>query len=80
MQLTLDTSWWTRYRSRANNPDLDPGFPFPQAVPGLSKGQFKAIPKTDADLTPDDHIQAIANTAAFHFPTIEQVATACTHR
>lgn len=72
MQLTLDTSWWTRYRSPANNPDLDPGFVFPQAVPGLSKGQFTAIPRTDADLMPDAHIQAIANTAAFHFPTIEQ--------
>ena len=72
MQLTLDTSWWTRYRSRANNPDLDPGFVFPQAIPGLSKGQFPAIPRTNADLTPNDHIQAIANTAGFHMPTIEQ--------
>ncbi len=72
MQLTLDTSWWTRYRSRANNPDLDPGFVFPQAVPGLSTGQFTAIPRTDADLAPADHLQAIANTAGFHFPTIEQ--------
>ncbi len=72
MQLTLDTSWWTRYRSRANNPDLDPGFVFPQAVPGLNSGQFTAIPRTDADLSPGDHIQAIANTAGFHMPTIEQ--------
>jgi Ferritin-like domain len=72
MQLTLDTSWWTRYRSRANNPDLDPTFVFPQAIPGLSTGQFPAIPRSDADLTPDAHIQAIANTAGFHFPTIEQ--------
>jgi hypothetical protein len=72
MQLTLDTSWWTRYRSSANNPDLDPNFVFPQAVPGLAKGQFPAIPRTDADLTPDTHIQAIANTAGFHMPTIEQ--------
>src|SRR5207237_8752485 len=24
MQLTVDTRWWTRYRSRANNPDHDP--------------------------------------------------------
>jgi len=72
MQLTLDTSWWTRYRSRTNNPDLDPTFTFPQAVPGLSVGQFPAIPRTDADLSPPDHIQAIANTAAFHMPTIEQ--------
>jgi hypothetical protein len=72
MQLTLDTSWWTRYRSRANNPDLDPGFVFPQAVPGLASGQFTAIPRTNADLSPDAHIQAIANTAGFHMPTIEQ--------
>ena len=72
MQLTLDTSWWTRYRSSANNPDLDPNFVFPQAVPGLASGQFTAIPRTDADLSPDAHIQAIANTAAFHMPTIEQ--------
>src|SRR6202166_427301 len=72
MQLTLDTRWWTRYRSGANNPDLDPSFKFPQAVPGLAAGQFTAIPRTDADLSPDDHIQAIANTAGFHMPTIEQ--------
>src|ERR1700693_5193186 len=72
MQLTLDTSWWTRYRSSANNPDLDPNFVFPQAVAGLASGQFTAIPRTDADLTPDAHIQAIANTAGFHMPTIEQ--------
>jgi Ferritin-like domain len=72
MQLTLDTSWYTRYRSDSHNPDLDPNFQFPQAVPGLHNGQFTAIPRTDADLTPDAHIQAIANTAAFHMPTIEQ--------
>ena len=72
MQLTLDTSWYTRYRSRNNNPDLDPNFVFPQAVPDLHKGQFTAIPRTDADLHPQKHLQAIANTAAFHFPTIEQ--------
>jgi hypothetical protein len=71
-QLTLDTSWWTRYRDDSHNPDLDPNFAFPQAVPDLNKGQFTAIPRTDDDLIPDDHIQAIANTAAFHMPTIEQ--------
>src|SRR3989441_6027441 len=75
MQLTVDTSWWTRYRSRDNNPDLDPTFTFPQAVPGLFAGQFPAIPRTDGDLAPPDHLQAIANTAAFHFPTIEQGGT-----
>jgi hypothetical protein len=72
MQFTVDTSWWTRYRSRANNSDLDPGIKFPQAVPSLSNGRFPAIPRSDADLAPADHIRAIANTAAFHFGFIEQ--------
>ena len=72
MQLTVDTSWWTRYRSRANNPDLDPGFAFPQAVPSLSVGQHPAIPRSDGDLNPTPHLQAIANTAGFHFASIEQ--------
>src|SRR5947209_12568596 len=49
-ELTLDTSWWTRYRSDSRNPDLDPTFVFPQAVPDLNKGAFTAIPRTDADL------------------------------
>ncbi len=71
MQLTLDTSWWTRYRS-ADNPDLDPTFNFPQAVPALAVGQHTAIPRTDDDTTDPNFLQAIANTAGFHFPTIEQ--------
>src|SRR2546421_7218498 len=70
MQLTVDTSWWTRYRSRTQNPDV--GGAFPQAIPGLSKGQFPAIPRHDGDLSPANHIQAIANTAGFHFGYIEQ--------
>jgi|SRR5579875_169234 len=75
MQLTVDTSWYTRYRSRTQNPDLNPGFKFPQAVPSLSAGQFPAIPRSDADLNPPDHLQAIANTAGFHFAFIEQGGT-----
>jgi hypothetical protein len=71
MQLTLDTSWWTRYRS-ADNPDLDPKFVFPQAVPTLAVGQHTAIPRTDDDIKDPNFLQAIANTAGFHFPTIEQ--------
>src|SRR5437868_5704965 len=70
MQLTVDTTWWTRYRSRTKNPDF--GDTFPPAVPGLLQGQFPAIPRPDDDLTPPDHLQAIANTAGFHFATIEQ--------
>ena len=71
-QLTLDTSWWTRYRDSAHNPDLDPNFKFPQAVPTLAVGQHAAIPRTDDDTQDPKFLQAIANTAAFHFPTIEQ--------
>ena len=71
-RLTLDTSWWTRYRDDSHNPDLDPNFTFPQAVPTLFSGEHTAIPRTDADTTDPDFLQAIANTAGFHFPTIEQ--------
>jgi Ferritin-like domain len=74
MQLTVDTSYWTRYRSRTQNPDIDHPT-FAQAVPGLFAGKFPAIPKSDDDLTPADHIQAIANTAGFHFGFIEQGGT-----
>jgi hypothetical protein len=78
MQLTVDTSWWTRYRSRTGNPDPPFNSTFPQAVPGLAAGQFPAIPRDDKDLagststTPSTHLQAIANTAGFHFAMIEQ--------
>ncbi|WP_433968171.1 ferritin-like domain-containing protein [Tunturiibacter gelidiferens] len=72
MQLTLDTSWWTRYRSSTHNPDLDPNFTFPQAIPTLAVGEHTAIPRTDADTIDPNFLQAIANTAGFHFPTIEQ--------
>src|SRR5229473_5308552 len=74
MQLTVDTSWWTRYRSRTQNPDIDHPT-FAQAIPGLSTGKFPAIPRSDADLTPANHLQAIANTAGFHFGFIEQGGT-----
>jgi len=71
-QLTVDTSWWTRYRDDSHNPDLDPNHVFPQAVPTLGVNQHTAIPRTDADTTDPNFLQAIANTAGFHFPTIEQ--------
>ena len=74
-QLTVDTSWWTRYRIGDRNPDLDPGFTFPQAVPSLNQGQHTAIPRTDADTKDPNFLQAIANTAGFHFATIEQGGT-----
>ena len=73
-QLTVDTSWWTRYRDDSHNPDLDPNHVFPQAVPTLAVHQHTAIPRTDADLV-EPFLQAVANTAGFHFPTIEQGGT-----
>ena len=66
MNLTVDNSWYTRYRSKLN-PDF--GATFPQAIDLVN---VPGIPLTDADFKPKNHIQAIANTAAFHFGTIEQ--------
>jgi hypothetical protein len=74
MNLNVDTSWYVRYRS-ATNPDL--GATFPQAI---SLRGVTAIPRTDADFEGkpnpnfkgNDHIQAIANVAGFHFGYIEQ--------
>jgi len=73
MQLTVNTSFWTRYRSDSQNPDL--GGVLPQAVPDLAVGQHPAIPRSDADLSPKKHLQAIANTAGFHFAWVEQGGT-----
>jgi hypothetical protein len=75
-QLTIDTSWWTRNRSASKNPDLVGTFE--NAVPDLAKGQHPAIPLNNSDLDLDkngnisNHLQAIANTAGFHFAFIEQ--------
>ncbi len=84
-QLTIDTSFWSRYRS-ITNPDFDPGAPFVQAVPSLNIGQHTAIPRDNNDtagssLSSDNtqsitaHLQAIAFTAGFHFAFIEQGGT-----
>lgn len=78
-QLTVDTSWWTRYRSSTANPDL--GGKFENAIPDLAKGQHPAIPLHDGDLVLNsdgslpNHLQAIAFTAGFHFGFIEQGGT-----
>jgi hypothetical protein len=85
MQLTVDTSFWSVYRS-ITNPDFDPGAPFAQAVPSLNVGQHTAIPRTDADTAGSsisdnlpasitNHLQAISFTAGFHFAFIEQGGT-----
>jgi hypothetical protein len=73
MQLTVDTSWWTRYRSDNKNPDF--GDTFQQAIATLAVGEHTAIPRTDADTTDANFLQAIANTAGFHFGFIEQGGT-----
>ena len=81
-QLTVDTSFWSRYRS-ITNPDFDPNAPFAQAVPSLNVKQHTAIPRSNADtkgstISADNtqsitaHLQAIAFTAGFHFAFIEQ--------
>jgi hypothetical protein len=85
MQLTVDTSFWSQYRS-LTNPDFDPNATFVQAVPSLKVGQHTAIPRTNADtagssLSSDNttsitpHLQAIAFTAGFHFAFIEAGGT-----
>jgi hypothetical protein len=74
MHLNVDTSWFVRYRS-TTNPDF--GATFPQAV---KLNNVTAIPRNNNDFNGasnpnfpgNDHIQAIANTAAFHFAMIEQ--------
>jgi hypothetical protein len=74
MHLNVDTSWYVRYRS-ASDPDL--GASFPQA---LTLRNVTAIPRNNNDFNGttnpnfpgNDHIQAIANVAAFHFGYIEQ--------
>jgi len=75
-QLTVDTSWWTRYRS-TTNPDF--GATFPNAVPSLDTGLHTAIPRHNNELgdpnNPSDHVKAIAFTAGFHFGFIEQGGT-----
>jgi hypothetical protein len=76
--LDVDTSWYTRYRSGLN-PDF--GAMFAQAV---TIKKEPAIPLSDADTPPtqkqpvppvgakETRMQAIANTAGFHFGYIEQ--------
>ena len=77
-ELDVDTSWYTRYRS-TRNPDF--GASFAQAVTIRNQ---PAIPLTDADTPPngqapvpptsaqESRMQAIANSAGFHFAFIEQ--------
>src|SRR5260221_13872568 len=70
MQLNVDTVFYSRYRS-AVNPDF--GANFPQIVdlvnvPGIPNSDLPA----PTDPTSGFLIQFIANTAGFHFASIEQ--------
>ena len=66
MHLNVDTSWYLRYRS-SGNPDF--GDVFGQAVNIVNR---PAIPVQNQAFYTSSQIQAIANTAAFHFAMIEQ--------
>ncbi|MBV8865110.1 MAG: twin-arginine translocation signal domain-containing protein [Acidobacteriaceae bacterium] len=82
LSLNVDLSWYTRYRSR-ENPDLGATFKGPFTITNEP-----AIPLNDTDTPPDTpaivppltgketkqqlRMQAIANTAGFHFAFIEQ--------
>ncbi len=65
LNLRVDTSWWIRYRSPMN-PDF--GATFPQLIKIQNR---PTIPPHDLP-SGSDQIQAIANSAAFHFGAIEQ--------
>ena len=78
LKLNVDTSWWTRYRS-TENPDF--GATFPQAVnitnqPAIPLNDFDTPPTMQQPVPPttaqERRMQAIANTAGFHFAYIEQ--------
>src|SRR5207244_7002227 len=60
-QLTVDTSWWTRYRS-IRNPDF--GATFANAVPSLHCGEHTAITlnneEVGAPTTSSCHIQGVS--------------------
>ena len=74
MELTVDTTWWTRYRSEHDEPRSRRHIPAGGAGPG--ERQVPGDPAQQRKTSiPHDHIQAIANTAGFHFCTIEQGGT-----
>jgi Ferritin-like domain len=77
-ELNVDTSWYLRYRS-TENPDF--GATFGQAVtiedqPAVPLNDQDTPPNMEAPVPPktakQSRMQAIANSAAFHFAMIEQ--------
>jgi hypothetical protein len=75
MNLTVDTSWYNRYRS-ALNPDF--GAQFEQLVnlanvPGIPNSDLPSPFDSNGNLTPAGfEIQFIANVAGFHFASVEE--------
>ena len=74
MNLTVDTSWYNRYRS-ALNPDF--GAQFQQLVnlvnvPGIPNSNLPSPFDSGGNLVPGSEVQFIANVAGFHFATVEQ--------
>jgi hypothetical protein len=81
LKLDVDLSWYTRYRSE-QNPDLGAFFKGPFNIrnqPAIPLNDTETPPTTDVTLPLTDpkaqRLQAIANTAAFHFAFIEQGGT-----
>ncbi|HXM68191.1 MAG TPA: ferritin-like domain-containing protein [Candidatus Acidoferrum sp.] len=78
LKLNVDLSWYTRYRS-TQNPDFGVTFKGPITIenePGVPlndtdtpPNQPQPVPPTNAQ---ESRMQAIANTAGFHFAYIEQ--------
>jgi len=78
LKLNVDLSWYTRYRS-AKNPDFGVQFKGPftienqPAIPLNDDDTPPAQPQPVPPATPQEaRMQAIANTAGFHFAFIEQ--------
>ena len=78
MNLNVDTSWYTRYRS-GQNPDLGAHFKGPVTIvnePAIPLNDIDTPPNQPQPVPPEtpqeSRMQAIANTAGFHFAMIEQ--------
>ena len=66
MHLNLDTSWHIRYHRTNTRGEFDS--PIPRAMRVVNR---PSIPRSEEDLSEPEHIQVIANTAAFHFGYVE---------
>jgi Ferritin-like domain len=78
LKLNVDLSWYTRYRS-SQNPDFGKKFNGPFTIenqPAIPLNDFDTPPNQPQPVPPatpeESRMQAIANTAGFHFAFIEQ--------